>query len=272
MNTLFAVRTRHLDAKTARRLAGNCFNRLEALEALLSRYRHDSDVSRINQLKAGESLLISDTTHTCLQRSVEATERTAGLFDVTLGAQTRSTGESSSETTTPILGQLTLSPTRPEVICNEPGREIDLGGIGKGFALDEMATILLDLGASSALISCGASTHLAIGEESWQLSLRGDCENRSIELIDQALSASGIGEQGAHVVHPDTGSSPDYHFKRVWVIGPNAALADAFSTASLIMAPAELDDFAASVRSDGFEIYTESLSDNTLAKVGGDRA
>ncbi len=204
MNTVFSIRMHYLNRAGALKLAGSCFRQLEELEAELSRYRHDSEVSRINALAEGESMLLADVTYRCLQRSVEATIATAGLFDVTLGSRTRP-----GDVAAPPEGKLALSPDRPQIVCEKAGRQVDLGGIGKGFALDEMAVTLLDLGVNSALLSCGASTHLAVGNQKWPFDLRGDGESMRIEISGRALSASGTGIQGAHVVHPDTGAAPE---------------------------------------------------------------
>ncbi|MEM8953305.1 MAG: FAD:protein FMN transferase [Verrucomicrobiota bacterium] len=264
MNTLFTIRIRHADVDEARQWAGNCFRQLEALEGQLSRYRPDSDVSRINLLDTGESMLLADATYRCLQQALAATLLTEGLFDVTLGAQTRDEEVGGSG---PPRGVLTLSPDRSEIVCEEKGREIDLGGIGKGFALDEMARTLRDLDAASALLSCGASTHLALGSDSWAMDLRGDGQCERIELSRQALSASGLGEQAAHVVHPDTGRAPEYCFRRVWAVAANAALADALSTACLIMNEEELAGFSASLRDQGVLLYWERSTDGKVRKL-----
>ncbi len=56
------------------------------------------------------------------------------------------------------LGRLTIHPDIAAVTCDEPGREIDLGGIGKGFALDQLRQILLDWGAEGGLLTAGASS------------------------------------------------------------------------------------------------------------------
>lgn len=266
MNTVFSIRIHHPAQAAARQLAGNCFRQLEELEAELSRYRPDSEVTRINQLKSGESMLLADATHRCLQRSLEATAATAGLFDVTLGTQTRRM-EEAGKLSSPPTGVLTLSPDRPQIVCDEAGRRIDLGGIGKGFALDEMAATLKELGVNSALLSCGASTHLAIGPRPWRLDLRGDAESQKLPLTGQALSSSGTGEQGAHVVHPDTGASPEYSFKRVWVVADSAALADAFSTACLLMDEREIQSFATAHHEDGVLIYAEDAGGGTVRRI-----
>jgi thiamine biosynthesis lipoprotein len=261
MNTLFSLRLRHEDRKVAEGFAGNGFRLLEELEADLSRYRPDSDVSRINNLATGESMLLNAPTYKCLRIALQATEHTAGLFDPSVGADTAIGHQRSMAGRAE--GGFALSSERPEITCQLAGRKIDLGGVGKGFALDEMAAVLLDLGVDSALLSSGASTHLALGSKSWTLHLRGDLDGLELELSNEALSSSGLGEQGAHVVHPDTGGAPDYVFKRVWVVAESAALADAYSTACLLMNEAEVASFA-EVRRRQVRIFTEQASGSDI--------
>jgi thiamine biosynthesis lipoprotein len=265
MNTVFTLRIHHPDKETARRHAGNCFRLLEELEAELSRYRPDSEISRINLLETGQSMFLADATYRCLRRALHATEATAGLFDVTLGARTWREKESSEFA--PLKGILKLSPDRPQIICEEAGRQIDLGGIGKGFALEEMAKELRNLGVESALLSCGASTHLAAGARPWSFSLRGDAGSIKIQLTGGALSSSGTGEQGAHVVHPDTGAPPGYAFKRVWVIARSASLADAFSTACLLMDGEEIVSFAQAMKPKKISVYAEDAGDGIVRRI-----
>jgi len=237
MNTVFTIRLPCSDVAEAERLTGQCFLLLETLEALLSRFRPDSDISRINRLKTGESLWIDERTTRCLRLAIEANRLTDGLFDATLTPFAMKSDR---------LGQLRLAEDGPRVFCEEAGRQIDLGGIGKGFALDEMATVLKDLDVPYALLSSGASTHLAFGNRSWKICLNPDVEKNEYVLEEEALSSSGRAQQGYHILHPDTGMAPSYHFSRVWLTAGCAAFADAFSTAVLLMDVDEINAFDAS--------------------------
>jgi FAD:protein FMN transferase len=217
-------------------IAKQCFDQIDFLEARLSRYRQDSDIARINLLPAGETHFISIETHQCLLRAIELYQQTAGLFDITLGRQIRHRKDSLDGPAPEAKGQIIIHPDKPAVTCVEPGRELDLGGIGKGFALDSLHTVMEEWDAPSALLSAGSSTHLTWGPAPWPMRLESDQGVRNLELKNASLSASGTEIQGSHIVHPDAeGLLAE---GRAWVVAKDATTADAWSTA-LILCPHE---------------------------------
>lgn len=241
MNTLFTVRLKMADERKAAALAGGCFRQLEDLESLLSRYREDSDISAVNRLRPGESLLLHEETWSCLRIALETHAMTGGLFDVTIGSLT------APERQSELHGCLSLNPERPEITCIEPGRQLDLGAIGKGYALDRMADTLRELEAGDALLSAGASTHLAIGDSIWPMELIGDSESLTIELLGMSLSASGTGIQGSHIIHPFPGRAGIRLPRRAWAVAKSAALSDALSTACFLANDGERRDFLSKI-------------------------
>jgi thiamine biosynthesis lipoprotein len=126
----------------------------------------------------------------------------------------------------------------------EPGRILDLGAIGKGFALECMSRILSDHGIVNALLASGASTILAMGELEWPVDLAHSRGTRRLQLRGGALAASGTSEQGDHIVNPVDGSAPK-NFRNVWVLHPSATMADAFSTACFVMNEGQIREFLA---------------------------
>jgi thiamine biosynthesis lipoprotein len=126
-----------------------------------------------------------------------------------------------------------------------PGRQLDLGGLGKGFALDCMARLLGDHGPLPVLLSAGASTHLARGARVWPVQV-GDLAPPA-ELRDAALSASGSAVQGAHVLGPDGRPPGSYPHRRVWVAADDACTADAWSTACLLAGADDIKRLVAGV-------------------------
>lgn len=246
MKTTFSIRTGHDDRQEAAAVARACFTLLDEIEGALSRYIMGSDVWQINHMKAGDELFVSDTCHDCLRIALDLHRRTHGLFDITLGQRVEHVKNELPGDAPAPHGILELDPERPAIRCREAGREIDLGGIGKGYALDRILEVLRGWEMPSALIAAGASTQLAFGPRTWPVKLRGDSASLEIELRDAALSASGTGIQGSHIVAP--WSDPlDYAYKRIWIVDQSAATADALTTAAMLMSPDELLNLSKSV-------------------------
>jgi len=239
MKTVFTVRILAESEEVARGMGRECFERIDALENKLSRFVEGSDVHRINTMRAGETLYLSDDCYACLRQAMEVYMQTGGLFDVTLGTRIRHRKDEEEGPVPELEGTLIIHPDAAAITCEVPGREIDLGGIGKGYALDQLRSLLMDWGAEGALVASGASTLLAFGPEAWPIDLAGEGEALRIGLRDRALSASGTGIQGSHIVHPD-GVEEQYLAQRMWIVAPKAALADGWSTAAMLMSPEDL--------------------------------
>jgi thiamine biosynthesis lipoprotein len=236
MNTTFTLRIRGLDFEDAKGMATECFHQLERMETDLSRFIDGGDVSRINRLAAGETLYVSETCHQCLLLALDAYARTGGLFDITLGSRIEHRKAGSSGPAPEVTGRLIIHPDVAAVTCEEPGRQIDLGGIGKGFALDRLKETLIDWGAGDFLLAAGASSLLAHGPTVWPVELPGERNSVRLPLHREALSASGTRIQGCHIVHPAGDESmPARPCDRVWVTAPTAALAEVWSTALMLL-------------------------------------
>ena len=256
MNTTFHLRLPE-GLRGATDMAIECFEELDRLEGKLSRYREDSDISRINSLAAGETVFICEETHRCLLLAFDLHERTGGLFDVTLGRAIRHRKDAESGPPPETIGSLMIHPDEPAVTCIEPGRELDLGGIGKGFALDHLRAILATWDAPEGLLSAGASTHLGFGDRDWSIELAATRGSHSVPLRNASLSSSGTAIQGSHIVHPD----PDAPLAdgRAWILARSGAASDAWSTALLLspidtLAPwlaADADVTGAFIETDG---------------------
>ncbi len=258
MNTTFSLRICEPSQAVAAGMARECFEQLDFLESRLSRFIEGSDISRINALHAGETLYLSESTHQCLLAALDACARTGGLFDITLGSRIAHQKSGDSGAIPALAGRLTIHPDVAAVTCESPGREFDLGGIGKGFALDQLRRLLVDWGADGGLLAAGASSLLAFGPHAWPVDLTGDSESLRIALANQSLSASGSGIQGSHIVHPEGPQAmPASPCRRVWVTAPTAALAEIWSTALMLIEPDEIADLIA--------------GDETLAAIYMDR-
>ena len=233
MNTTFEVRACHEDAGYLGQAAHAAFALLDRLEQELSRFVPNSDVSRINGLEQGGSARVSASTLECLLIARQLYELTAGAFDVSIG-----TG----------LEALELVPDEHVVRAHAAGVRLDLGGIGKGYAVDRMAAVLEEWGIERALVHGGWSSVVALEppprEEGWTLTLRAPEHQAAVlermRARQRALSASGTRKRD-HIVDPRTGRPVARG--AVWVVLPRgleggrspAAVAEGLSTAFLVL-------------------------------------
>jgi thiamine biosynthesis lipoprotein len=225
MHTEFEIFCVHDDDDYARQAAWAAFDLLDRLENELSRFIPNSDVSRINDLASGECVRVSRWTMECLELARAAFRETGGAFDISLG-----TG----------LEKLELARRDWTVRATADSVRLDLGGIGKGYAIDRMAEVLDEWDIRQALIHGGHSSVLALdapaGLDGWPLTMGP----RTIAARRQALSASGIRVQGEHIVDPRTGRRVSGRMT-AWVSMPldggasPGAVAEAYSTAFMIL-------------------------------------
>jgi thiamine biosynthesis lipoprotein len=218
MNTVFEIICTHPDATYARQAAWAAFDVAGRIEQELSRFIENSDISCINGLAAGDSIRVSRWSMECLELARLAWAETAGVFDISLG-----TG----------LNQLSLDPRSLTVRANTGGVRLDLGGIGKGYAVDRMAEVLKEWGIERGLIHGGYSSALALeapeGRAGWPLTMcvRDGGEAAPFTLLEakhRAFSASGT-LKGGHIVDPRTGKPVRYR-SAAWASAPVSALAD----------------------------------------------
>jgi len=269
MATTFEILVAGSDPLYAAQAARAAFEKLDLIEKEISRYIPGSDISRINSLSAGESLLLGPDAFRCLSLSARLHADTGGAFDVTIGSLLqcwRKKGRGSSPSREELelarrrtgmhLLRLDASKHRVEV----PTRpvQIDLGGIGKGYGVDRMAELLREWDIRSALIHGGWSSALALdappGRRGWPVRFEGPGKGMKslvrFHLENRAVSGSGF-TKGRNIIDPRSGR-PARGRLASWACAPTAATADALSTAILVMSLAEIEDYLKS--------HTDSLA------------
>jgi thiamine biosynthesis lipoprotein len=223
MTTSFEVIIAGQEETYARQAAKAVFREIDYIETILSKYDPGSDVGQINLKGPGESVRVGIETIECLNIARNAYALTDGLFDPTIG-----TG----------FQWIEIDPEHFTIGWKEGGKgELDLGGIGKGYAIDYAARILEDWDVEEVVINGGTSTVLALGRE-WELGVGGPWGEKagitSIKLKDRALSGSGTEVKGNHIKNPKTGRPAQMHLA-AWAVAPTAAESDALSTAFMMM-------------------------------------
>lgn len=261
MATTFEVLIQYEDRTYAQQAAMAAFAEVDRLEGALSRYLETSDVTQINHLPAGVPLHVALDTFECLRISVEMFERTGGAFDVTVGTLVDCWRDEDKKPRTPSQEELhsALDRTGTDLILlDEPTCavallaspvKVDLGGVGKGYAVDRMAETLKDWSIDRALIHGGFSSVLAIeapaGLKGWPVTLSHPKDrSRTLARLDlSGISVSGSGvEKGRHIIDPRTGQPAESKLA-AWSVAPDAARADALSTAFMVMTESEAADF-----------------------------
>ncbi|MFQ5654750.1 MAG: FAD:protein FMN transferase [Planctomycetota bacterium] len=219
------------------------FEEVDRLEEELSRFVPTSDIARIPSLRAGESLRIGADTRECLEIAEEVRAHTGGAFDVAFRTRLDAAGAEEDRA----RAVLEIDSAARSVRAGVDGPIVDLGGIGKGFAIDRAMSIVRDWGFEAALLHGGQSSLLALGapprHEGWLLDIRDPRDPSKalgrVRLRDRALSGSGVLTRGRHIVDPRSGQAAAGG-AGAWAETPAAALSDALSTAFLLLAPEEV--------------------------------
>ena len=267
MGSFFEVTIAGDEGSYAGQAAQAAFNEIDRLERLFSRFDPTSEISRIGRLRPGESLLIGVETFECLSVAERVRAETNGAFDINVRSAMKYGGsELNSQTHTEFQEEIRyVSANSFELATTGQGFEVrlgeraggpwrpmdlDLGAIGKGYALDKALAVLADWSIVNALIHGGTSTAVAVGnapeKQGWPVGVGGGwpCQEapREILLTGRALSGSGTEVKGQHIVDPRTGTPARGH-AAAWALHPAAASADALSTAFMVMDTAEVEDY-----------------------------
>ena len=252
MGTLFRVVVYAESSSQAREGFDAAFARARALDERLSDYRADSELNRL--CRAGRASVSQDL-FDVLKIAVKLARGSEGAFDPTLGPFTRLWRESRRTGRLPSAEAIAEARSRTgwrkiklnartrTITLAVPDMQLDLGGIAKGFAADEMLGVLRRLGLASALVA--ASGDIAVGaappgRTGWSVEAGG----RNHVLANCGVSTSGPdaqfvmigGRRYAHIIDPRTGIGL-INARTAAVIAPTATLADALATAAVVMDP-----------------------------------
>jgi FAD:protein FMN transferase len=234
---------------------------VEQLEARLSLYRPSSEIARVNAHAARQKVPVSPPVFQLLEHARQLHRETEGAFDIAMGPLVRCWGFMDGGRRVPDPGEIAAARQRAglrhvhldasdgTVRFDEEGVMIDLGAIGKGYAIDRAAEILREAGLTSALLHGGTSTVYGLGcppeGEGWKVGIAEAPDaphlRATVLLRDSALSVSAVaarsfvveGRQYGHVIDPRHGV-PVHHSVLSAVGLPSATETDALSTALLV--------------------------------------
>lgn len=212
--------------------ASAAVSEIKRLDNLLSNFNPESEVSLINAAAGKQPISISKDTYQVIDQAYQLSKLSNGAFDITLGKKGN-------------YQDIILNPNLRQIYLRRGGMKIDLGGIGKGYAVESARKILLSKGTKKALIDMYSSI-AAIGGP-WKIGVqRPTSDVRSpreilgtIILNDgDALSTSAQYEQAGHIIDPRSGKVANQCLS-VTIIGKDAGFVDALSTAVFVLGPVE---------------------------------
>lgn len=270
MATRFEVAVHGPDPSRLRAAAEEALTEVERLDSQLSFYSSSSDIFRINRRAAHQPVKIEPRLFRLLEHCAELTDKTEGAFDITIGPLMRAWGFTGGKGKIPTddelnaareitgMSHVELNSEDFTIRFDREGVEIDLGAIGKGYAVERAADILREVGITSALIHGGTSTIYGIGRPDkseipdpksdipWRIAIRNPVDKNShlkvVDLRDNSLSVSAVHGKSfmdgdrmlGHVIDPRTGAPVEGALTAA-VVGPSATDCDALSTALLVL-------------------------------------
>ncbi len=264
----------------------------------MSTYKPESEVSRVNANAAKAPMVISKELFDLLTTALEFSRITEGAFDITYASvgfmydfrAHKKPTEAEIESALPAVNyhHVVLDPKKYTVFFTQPGVRIDLGGIGKGYAVDRGIDILQKRGIAHALVTAGGDSRI-IGDrfgKPWIVGIRHpDDKTRviaKIPLVDTAMSTSGdyeryFDEDGVryhHIIDPRTGKSAS-KVRSATILASTATRTDGLSKTAFVLGAEEamkiyekLDDVdAILVTPEGRVLYSKGLEPARPAPV-----
>lgn len=263
MGTLFRIVLYAKDSLTAKQTASAAYARIDTLNHILSDYERDSELNRLSaSAGSGKVIQVSDDLWQVLTMAYQVSEETEGAFDITVGPyvklwrRARRRGELPEpdhlQQVQPSVGYqyIVLDSIHQTVQLVQSDMLLDLGGIAKGYALDEAMEILKKHGITAALVDGGGDILVRDappGEKGWAIAIEGTAQNKNVEkptlfLTHQALASSGDlyqyleaeGQRYSHIIDPKTGIGLTNQI-RVTIVAPTGMLADAYASAVSVL-------------------------------------
>lgn len=289
MDTVMSIRAYGGDAQKA---VNECMSYINNLETLISRTREDSEISKLNAAE-GKVAELSQDTADILARALELSDDAEGYFDPTVANLSDLWNVGGENPKVPAAADITVAlktvgydRVKLDGITAQmdAGMKIDLGGIGKGYAADQVVAILKEHGVEKAVVALGGNIYV-VGEKEegvkWSVGITDPDDPAGylgkLSLSDTSIVTSGDyeryfeqdGVRYCHIFDPATGYPAQSDLRSVTIVGTNSTQCDAFSTALFVMGHDKALEFckahgveAVLVRSDKTISVTDGLKDS----------
>jgi len=268
MGTFARVTVIAADSRTGAKCVEAALAEIRKVDELMSDYKEDSEISRVNKGAFTRPVEVGESTFEVIERSIEFSRLTDGAFDITVGPLVQLFRKAKNDGIAPTPEQIADAKARvgyEKLILNDAdhtvrftveGMSLDVGGIGKGYAVDKAIEATQKLGASGAMVDLGGHVKCfgtpPKGREKWIIGLQdpniddfgGSGILLRLQASDTAIITSGDyqqfaiidGKKQSHIIDRRTGKSAE-GLSSVTIIAPNATDADALATAVCVMGP-----------------------------------
>lgn len=265
MGTVTTIKVYTDDVQKGEMAINKAFDRIKEIEMLMSANIENSDVSRINNEAGGEWVKVHEDTFKVVQKGIYYGNVSRGLFDITVGPLVKMWGIGTDHPRLPEPEELEqvvelidyrdveLEEENFQVRLKEHGMMIDLGGIAKGYAADEVKRIMVSEGIKHAVINLGGNV-TTVGNkyngESWKIGIQDPCAPTgssmgAVSVRNKTIVTSGDyeryfernGNRYHHILNPRTGYPANNNLKSVTIITECSFDADALSTTIFLMGP-----------------------------------
>jgi thiamine biosynthesis lipoprotein len=264
MACAYAIDAYGLDADTLPRVLEDALDEVDRIDRLMSHYKADSPLSRLNREAAQAPVQVDQELFDFIVDSMRYYRDSDGAFDITVGPLMKAWGFFKGEGRLPTAGDLEearrhvggnhviLNAADRTIRFDQPGVELDLGGIAKGYAVDRVVRLLKDRGVPAALVSAGGSTTYGLGappgRAGWDVTIQDPVNPQNIaltvQLENRALSVSGSygkwfesgGVRYSHIMDPRSGM-PVEGVLSVAVMTATGTAGDALDDAFFVLGP-----------------------------------
>lgn len=277
------------------------FAEMERVEAIFSVYKRESEISKINRLETGEALKVQEEVFNLIERSIVYTEKTKGVFDITVKPLVDLWNAAKAEDRLPTDDEIKnaldrigsqyviLDRANQTISFKKEGMALDLGGIAKGYATDRAIKILKESNIRNAIVNSGGDMY-CLGRKSegtlWNVGIQHPRRKGEIcleiELENMAIDTSGDyekyfllgGRRYSHIINPRTGYPIGDNIVSASIITKDSAAADALATALCILGRDGLDIINSMEETDAILILKEGdklkieLSEGLKARYG----
>jgi len=270
MGTLFRIILYAEDSIIASKAAFAAFSRIDTLNQILSDYDRNSELSQLSAASgSGKKIKVSDDLWKVLTTAYQIAEATDGAFDFTVGPYVKLWRRARRRGILPQNDRLQQAKTsvgyqhilldsaHQSVQLTQPDMLLDLGGIAKGYALDEAMKVLQKHSITSALVDGGGDilvSNSPPGKKGWDIAIEGTEQNGNTEatitISNQAIASSGDlyqflvvdGKRYSHIIDPKTGVGLTSQMQ-VTILAPSGMLADTYASAVSVLGEEKGIDF-----------------------------